>query len=468
MPRALNPELFASGTLAYQTMRGSLPVIVIVGRPNVGKSTLFNRLIRKRVAVVEDTPGITRDRLYAETEWNGRKFVVVDTGGILFQDEDPLIEQIRLQAEIALTEADVILFMTDAVSGMNPGDGDLAQRLRGIKKPVLVVVNKSDNPQRDTLATEFYEMGMGDIWPVSSLHGRGVADVLDEVVRLLPEPEAQGEAVDEIRLAIVGRPNVGKSSLLNAFTGEQRAIVSDIPGTTRDAVDTLCDYNGERFRLIDTAGLRRHGKIQGTVEYYMADRATKALERADCALLVVNGEEGLTDGDKRIGKVAHDAGRACVIAINKWDVKEPPDGHPRSKSILKKDFLRILRDQFPELSYAQVCFTSATESAGLEPVLDTVLSSLENYNFRLSTGSLNRLIQAATFERPYSTKGKSLKIYYTTQVSTRPPTFVLFVNDPELMHFSYKRYLENCLRKKYPLEGTPIRMNVKSSHKPRE
>jgi GTP-binding protein len=449
-------------------MRGSLPVIVIVGRPNVGKSTLFNRLIRRRVAVVEDTPGITRDRLYAETEWNGRKFVVVDTGGIIFQDEDPLIEQIRVQAEIALTEADVILFMTDAASGMNPGDSDLANRLRGIKKPVLVVVNKSDNPQRDSLATEFYEMGLGDIWPVSSLHGRGVADVLDEVVKLLPEAEAEAEQVEEIRLAIVGRPNVGKSSLLNAFTGEKRAIVSDIPGTTRDTVDTVCDYKGERFRLIDTAGLRRRGKVQGTVEYYMTDRATRALERADCALLVVSGDEGLTDGDKRIGKIAHDAGRACVIAVNKWDLKEPPDGHPKMKSAIKQDFMRILRDQFPELSYAQVCFTSATESAGLEPVLDTVVSSLENYSFRLSTGNLNRLIQEAVFERPYSTKGKSLKIYYATQVAARPPTFVLFVNDPELMHFSYKRYLENRLRAKYPLAGTPVRINVKSSHKPRE
>jgi len=303
---------------------------------------------------------------------------------------------------------------------------------------------------------------------VSSLHGRGVADVLDEVVKLIPEGDAGQEDVEEIRLAIVGRPNVGKSSLLNAFTGERRAIVSDIPGTTRDTVDTVCDYKGERFRLIDTAGLRRHGKIQGTVEYYMADRATRALERADCALLVVSGEEGLTDGDKRIGKIAHDAGRACVVAVNKWDLKEPPDGHPKSKSAIKKDFLKILNNQFPELSYAQVCFTSATESAGLEPVLDSVVASLESYNFRMSTGNLNRLIQEAVFERPYSTKGRALKIYYSTQVSTRPPTFVLFVNDPDLMHFSYKRYLENRLRAKYPLLGTPIRINVRSSHQPKD
>lgn len=449
-------------------MRGSLPVVVIVGRPNVGKSTLFNRLIRRRVAVVEDTPGITRDRLYAEAEWRGNKFVVVDTGGILFMDDDPLVEQIRIQAEIALTEADVVLFLTDAASGFNPADQDLANRLRGIEKPVLVVPNKSDNVKLDQMAAEFYGLGLGDVYPISSLHGRGVADLLDVVVGLLPQAEKVEEVVDEIRLAIVGRPNVGKSSLLNAFTGEQRAIVSDIPGTTRDAVDTLIEYRGERFRLVDTAGLRRKGKIQGTVEFYMADRATKAIERADCALVVVNGAEGLTDGDKRIAKIAHEAGRAVVFAINKWDLKEPPDGHPKTTSSLKKDFLKILRDQFPELRYAQACFTSAKESAGLEPVLDAALSSLESFNFRIPTGTLNRLIADACFARPYTSKGKTLKIYYATQASTRPPTFVLFVNDPELMHFSYKRYIENQIRKQYPMQGTPIRINVKSSHKPKE
>lgn len=449
-------------------MRGSLPVVVIVGRPNVGKSTLFNRLIKRRVAVVEDTPGITRDRLYAEAEWIGRKFVVVDTGGILFMDDDPLVEQIRVQAEIALTEADVVLFMTDASCGFSPADQDLANRLRGIKKPVLVIANKSDNTKLDQTATEFYELGLGEVYPVSSLHGRGVADILDIVVGMLPEATGEEEDVEEIRLAIVGRPNVGKSSLLNAFTGEQRAIVSDIPGTTRDAIDTLIEYKKDRFRLIDTAGLRRKGKIQGTVEYYMADRATKAIERADCALVVVNGSEGLTDGDKRIAKIAHEAGRACVFAINKWDLKEPPNGHPKSPSSLKKDFIKILRDEFPELKYAQICFTSAKENAGLEPVLDTTLSSLESFNFRIPTGTLNRLIADACFARPYTTKGKALKVYYATQVMTRPPTFVLFVNDPEIMHFSYKRYLENCIRRQYPMEGTPIKINVKSSHKPKE
>jgi GTP-binding protein len=446
-------------------MRSNLPVVVIVGRPNVGKSTFFNRLVGKRVAVVEDTPGITRDRLYALAEWNGKRFHVVDTGGIVFGEEDPLAEQIRVQANVALAEADAVLFLTDVSEGINPDDIDLANQLRGFKKPLFIVVNKSDNPNRDALANEFYSLGMGQVFPVSGLHGRGVADVLDEVVAILPEAGDPEEVREELRVAIVGRPNVGKSSLVNAFTGEQRMIVSDIAGTTRDAIDTLLEYKGERIRLIDTAGIRRRGKIQGSVEYYMVHRATQAIERADCAIVVIDGNEGLTDGDKRVGKIAHDAGKACVFAVNKWDRKEPPDGHPREKSLLKKDFLRILRDEYPELSYASASFTSAKESAGLEPVLDEVIRAVEHFNFRISTGQLNRLVQDAVFERPYSTRGKHLKIYYATQVSTRPPTFALFCNDPEILHFSYERYLANRIRAEYPMEGTPIRIVARASHK---
>lgn len=438
--------------------------MVIVGRPNVGKSTLFNRLIRRRVAVVEDSPGVTRDRLYAETEWRGKRFVVVDTGGILFGDEDPLVEQIRVQAEVALAEADVILFLADATTGVTDDDKDLANRLRSVRKPIFIVVNKADNPNRDLYANEFYALGLGDVWPVSGLHGRGVADLLDEVVVLLPESDELEEGPDEIKLAIVGRPNVGKSSLLNAFTGEQRSIVSNIPGTTRDAIDTQIVFQNETFRLIDTAGMRRKGKIQGTVEYYMVNRAVRALERADCALVVIDGVEGLTDGDKRIAKLAHDSGRACVFAVNKWDQVEPGDPLVNTKSAPKKDFVRILRDQVPELGYAPVVFTSAIESLGLQPVLRTVLKVLENYSFRLSTGVFNRLIEEAMYRRPYSSKGKSFKVYYATQVGTRPPHFILFCNDPDLMHFSYKRYLENQIRRQYPLEGTPIRLTARSSH----
>jgi GTP-binding protein len=447
-------------------MAARIPLVVIVGRPNVGKSTVFNRVIGKRVAVVEDTAGITRDRLYSEATWNGRKFQIVDTGGIVFQDTDPFSEQIRVQANIAIEEADVVLFLADGMAGVTGEDWDLANQLRGTKKPVLVVVNKADNPQRDDYANEFYALGLGDVYPVSGLHGRGVADVLDEIVRLMPPADADlGEAKEEVLVAIVGRPNVGKSSMINAFTGEQRMIVSNIAGTTRDAIDTVLEYRDTTFRLIDTAGIRRSGKIQGTVEYYMVDRAKRALDRAHCALVVVDGNEGLTDGDKRIMKLAHDAGKACVFAINKWDLKEPPDGMPRKSSLIKKDFLKIIRDQIPELAYATAAFTSAQESAGLEPVLDEVLNAVENYSFRISTGQLNRIISEACFERPYTTKGRRLKIYYATQVASRPPTFALFMNDPELFHFSYERYLLNKIRAIYPLGGTPIRIFARSSHK---
>jgi GTP-binding protein len=445
-------------------MRSSLPVVVIVGRPNVGKSTFFNRLLRRRVAVVEDTPGVTRDRLYAETDWTGKRFTLVDTGGIVFQETDPLSEQIRVQANVALEEADVVVFLVDVEHGVMADDIDLANQLRGIKRPVLIAVNKCDNQQREEQANEFYELGLGTVFAISSLHGSGVADLLDEIVKDLPDTPEKNEE-EEVRLAIIGRPNVGKSSMVNAFTGETRTIVSNIPGTTRDAVDTVLQYQNEQFRLIDTAGIRRRGKIQGTIEYYMVDRATRAIERADCAMVIIDGSEGLTDGDKRVAKIAHDAGKACVLCVNKWDLKEPPDGQPKTKSMLKKDFTRIIRNELPEIAYAAISYTSAKESAGLEPALDTVLMALESYNFRIATGPLNRLIQDATYERPYSTKGKALKIYYATQVSTRPPTFALFVNNKELVHFSYERYLMNKIRAAYPMEGTPIRMVIKSSHK---
>lgn len=449
-------------------MSGKLPSVVIVGRPNVGKSTLFNRLAKGRIAVVEDSPGVTRDRLYAEATWNGKRFTVVDTGGILFGDDDPLVEQIRVQAEIALAEADVVLFMADVSVGLTPDDRDLANRLRGIKKPIFIVVNKADNKSREAIAGEFYELGLGDVWPVSSLHGRGVADVLDEVVELLPETEEDEEGQEELKLAIIGRPNVGKSSLLNAFSGETRSIVSDIPGTTRDAIDSVLNFEGERIRLVDTAGIRRKGKIQGTVEYYMVNRATRAVERADCSIVVINGREGLTDGDKRIAKISHDLGKACVFAVNKWDLMEEPEDFNNRRTALKKDFLRIVKNEIPELAYANPVFTSATEGRGLEAVLRAALMALENYSFRISTGALNRLIQDAVHAKPLTRKGKAVKIYYATQVSTRPPCFALFVNDPELVHFSYQRYLENQIRAQYPLEGTPIRIFLRASHTRKE
>ena len=448
-------------------MKSANPVVVIVGRPNVGKSTLFNRIIGRRAAVVEDTPGITRDRLYAEGTWAGRTFTVVDTGGIVFGEDDPLAVQIRVQANIALSEADVVIFLVDAEAGVSPDDIDLANALRGIKAPVFLATNKADNSRRDQYVNEFYQLGVGDeLFAVSALHGRGVADLLDRIVECLPPTERVEDQREEVRLAIIGRPNVGKSSMVNAFTGEQRMIVSDIAGTTRDAIDTELEYKGERIRLIDTAGIRRRGKIQGTVEYYMVDRAQRAIERAECAIVVIDGKEGLTDGDKRIAKIAFDAGKACVFAVNKWDLMEPTiaTGKP---SLLQKDFVRIMRDELPELTYASVVFTSATENFGLTPVLDSALNALENYSMRIPTGPLNRLIGDAAYARPYTTHGKALKIYYATQGSTRPPTFSLFCNDPELMHFSYQRYIVNKIREAYPMPGTPIRLILKASHKDR-
>jgi len=433
----------------------------------VGKSTLFNRIVGRRVAVVEDTPGVTRDRLYAEAEWRGRKFVVVDTGGILFGEDDPLVEQIRLQAGIAMAEADVVLFVVDAADGLHPDDIELANHLRGIGKPLLVLANKADNESRRLAANEFYALGMGTVHAVSSLHGTGVAEVLDEVVADLP-PAHKDEGPEEAALAIVGRPNVGKSSLLNALCGQERTIVSPIPGTTRDAIDTVIEFRGKPVRLVDTAGLRRRGKVQGTVEYYMALRAHEAIERAHCAIVVVDGSDGLTDGDKRVAKAAQDAGRACVIAVNKWDLVEPPDGCISKPSPAKRDFTRTIRNELPGIAYAPIRFVSAHSATGLDGLVRSALAAIESWSFRAPTGQLNRVIQEAAFDRPYTTKGRPLRIYYATQVQARPPTIVLFCNDPDLLHFSYRRYLENVLRKTFPLEATPVRILARSRGSNRE
>lgn len=441
------------------------PVVVIVGRPNVGKSTLFNRILGRKFAVVEDAPGITRDRLYADCEHYGKAFQLVDTGGILFSEDDPLVEQIRVQAEVALAEADVVLFMVDCTYGVHPDDIELADRLRRVKQPIFLVANKADNKKLQDIATEFYELGIGELRVCSGLNGFMVGDLIDDFTEGFPTEEEVAEGPSEIKLAIVGRPNVGKSSMLNAFTGETRAIVSPMAGTTRDAIDTVVEYQGETFRLIDTAGLRRKGKIQGTVEFYMAARSNQAVMRSEAVMVVVDGEEGITDGDKRTMKLSHDEGKALVIAINKWDLVEPPDGEVTKLTPAKKELLKTLRNEMPEVSYAQVRFTSAKEAKGLEKLLDEVLIALDSWNFRLSTGQLNKLIQDAIFERPFTSKGKIFKVYYATQVSTSPPTFVLFCNDPELLHFSYRRYLENRLRKQYPLHGTPVRIMARPRRK---
>lgn len=449
----------------FRTMSsvGRLPRVVIVGRPNVGKSSLFNRIIGRRLAVIEHQPGVTRDRLYHVAEWSGINFELVDTGGILFGEDDPLVEQIRVQAQIALEEADVVLFMVDAVDGPMPADYDLADKIRGLRCPVLVVANKADNEDRETWTTEFYGLGLGDVHPISALHGRGTAELLDEVVRRLPTVNVLPTEEETTRIAIVGRPNVGKSSLTNALLGEERMIVSDLPGTTRDAIDSRIAFRGETITLVDTAGIRRRGKVQGSIEYYMVLRAERALERADVALVVVDGAEGLTDGDKRIAKQAHEHGKAAVFAVNKWDIVEPPDGRPNKRSKVKTEFAKSVRDDFPELTYAPLAFVSAFKRTGLEALLETCMEVSENHHFRVATGRLNGIIREAMFARPLTRKGKAFKVYYATQTGTCPPTFALFCNDPDLAHFSYQRYLENRIRDELPLEGTPVRLDFRSS-----
>jgi len=433
------------------------PLVAVVGRPNVGKSTLFNRLIGRRAAIVDDTPGVTRDRLYAPAEWTGRTFTLIDTGGIVLDDADPLVTQVRRQAEIAIAEADAILFLTDVQSGLLGADWEIADVLRRASCPVLLVANKADTKRQEADAMEFHSLGLGAVYPVSSIHGHGVAEVLDALVAALP-PCTEDESADETaKLAIVGRPNVGKSSLTNAIVGEERVIVSPMPGTTRDAIDTAIERNGQSALLIDTAGIRRAGKIQGSVEYYTALRAQSAIERADVGIVVIDAEAGLLDGDKRVAGIVREAGRGCVLAINKWDLVDPrsgPTGRP-DRSLVSQFSAGISR-QMPFLHYAPQVFCSAKEGLGVLDVLDTALEAAANHSFRIPTGELNRIIHAALEERPYTQHGRQLRVYYATMPRVRPPTIVLFVNDPETLHFSYARYLENRVRQVYPMTGTPI------------
>jgi GTP-binding protein len=443
-------------------MASSLPTLVIVGRPNVGKSTLFNRIVGMRISVVQDTPGVTRDRIYAEATVGRRRFMAVDTGGILFSDDDPLIEQIRIQAEVAVAEASAVLFMVDVENGLTSPDWELAQRLRQLKVPMFLVANKADNPGRVLEAQEFAALGMGPVHAVSAVHGHGVDDLLEEALKTFPKDLGEDEG-GELRLAIIGRPNVGKSSMLNAFSREDRSIVSSIPGTTRDTIDSFVTWQGRAVRLIDTAGIRRRGKVQGSIEYYMVLRAQRALQRAECALLVVDGLEGLTDGDKRVAQMSYEMGKPLVIAVNKWDLREPPAGNLGQPSMIKKDFKRIVQDELPSVSYAPIIFTSAQERAGLNGVMNAVFRAVESWNFRIPTGPLNRLVQDAIFEKPLTRKGNPVRIRFATQPETCPPTIILFANHPDLVHFSYQRYIENQIRKKHPMEGTPVRMHVRGA-----
>ncbi|MDW8051919.1 MAG: ribosome biogenesis GTPase Der [Armatimonadota bacterium] len=450
------------------------PVLAIVGRPNVGKSALFNRLIGQRVAIVEDTPGVTRDRLYGEAEWLGQPFVVIDTGGILFSDEDPLIQQVRVQAQVAIHEADCILFLVDARDGLTPADEEIADMLRRGNKPVVLVVNKADNPKLwDAQRAEFFALGLGDPLPISAIHGHNIAEMLErafaQIATTATEAKAESEEAEEpVKLAIVGRPNVGKSSLLNAILGEPRAIVSPIAGTTRDAIDTPFTWKGQPVVLIDTAGIKRPGRVRRSLEYYAQVRAKRAIERADVAIVVVDATEGITHYDRRIAQLATEAGRGVVWAINKWDLREPPDGNVDQQTTLKKDFIRGAEHELKWLDYAPYTFISALHRKGIERLLDTCMVVAEFHCMRIGTGELNRMIHEWQYEHPFTRKGKQLKIYYATMASVRPPTIVLFVNHPDIVHFSYLRYLENQLRRRYEYTGVPIRWVIRAAHEERE
>jgi len=437
------------------------PLVAIVGRPNVGKSTLFNRIVGRRIAIVDDQAGITRDRIYAEADWNGREFVMIDTGGILLNEADPLRAEITVQAQVAMDEADVILFMVDSVDGVHPSDEEIADKLRASTTPIIVVSNKADNEVRDQDSTEFYALGLGEPFPVSSLNGRAVADLLDEVVRKLPEEGAQSPyPEDAIKIAIIGRPNVGKSSIVNAILGEKRVIVSEIPGTTRDAVDTVLRRGENTVVLVDTAGIRKAGKIQGSVEYYTVLRAVRAMERADVAMIVIDAKDGLKDGDKRVAGFADEAGRGCVVVVNKWDLMDSEED--------MRAFAENVMREIPFLAYAPVVFTSAVTGMGVADAVDTALDAANNHALRIPTGELNRILQDAVDKHPYSRKGRDLRIKYATMTDVKPPTIVIFVNDPDLAHFSYIRYLENSIRREYSYEGTPLRIIVRKARKERK
>lgn len=428
----------------------ALPVVAIVGRPNVGKSTLFNRIINERLAIVEDRPGVTRDRNYAQAEWLGRKFDVIDTGGITW-DDGRIEEEIRAQAEIAIDEADVIVMLTSVVNGVTDLDEKVAQLLYRTKKPVILAVNKADNPEQRANIYDFYSLGLGDPIPVSSSHGTGIGDLLDEIVSDFPHDTDQ-KADDVISFSMIGRPNVGKSSIVNKLLGENRVIVANEEGTTRDAVDTPFVKDGTKFRLIDTAGIRRRGKVYEKTEKYSVLRAMSAIERSDVVCLVLDASTGIREQDKHVAGYAHEAGRGIIIVVNKWDL-------PEKNSTSAKDFEKIIRQEFQYLDYAPILFVSAKTGQRLDQIPKMVKKVYENQNQRIQSSVLNDLLLEASKLVPTPlVKGKRLRVYYMTQVRTNPPTFVVFVNDPELMHFSYQRFLINQLRENFDFMGTPIKI----------
>lgn len=425
------------------------PVIAIVGRPNVGKSTIFNRIVGERVSIVEDIPGVTRDRIYSAGEWLNHEFNIIDTGGIDIGDE-PFLTQIRQQAEVAIDEADVIIFMTNGRDGVTAADEEVAKILYRSNKPVVLAVNKVDNPEMRSDIYDFYALGFGEPFPISGTHGLGLGDLLDEAAQHFPKIEEDGYDADTIRFSLIGRPNVGKSSLVNALLGQERVIVSNVAGTTRDAVDTPYSKDGKDYVIIDTAGMRKKGKVYESTEKYSVLRALRAIERSDVVLVVLDGEEGIIEQDKKIAGYAHDSGRAVVIVVNKWDAVKKDE-----KTM--KAFEENIRAHFQFLEYAPIVFLSAKTRKRTQTLIPVIDEVNESHSIRIQTNVLNDVIMDAVAMNPTPThNGSRLKIFYATQVAVKPPTFVVFVNDPELLHFSYERFLKNRLRESFGFVGTPI------------
>ncbi len=435
------------------------PIVAVVGRPNVGKSTLFNQLAGKRIAIVEDTPGVTRDRIYADTEWLNNKFTMIDTGGIEPGSRDVLLSQIRFQAEVAIDTADVILFLTDGKEGITSTDRDVADMLRKCEKPVVLAVNKIDTLEEESNLFEFYNLAIGEPIPISASHKRGIGDLLDEIVGHFNPEDMEEEDEDIIRIAVVGKPNAGKSSLVNKLLGEERVIVSEIPGTTRDAVDTPIEIDGQKYIIIDTAGIRRKSRINNTLERYSVVRALGAIRRCDIALIIIDSTQEVTEQDTKIAGLVHEEGKGSILIMNKWDVIE------KNTNTMSKYRKRLMND-LSYMTYAPNVFISAKTGQRVDRIVELVNYVYSQYTFRISTGVLNDcLADAIAVNEPPSDKGRRLKILYGTQVSVKPPTFVLFVNDPELMHCSYKRYLENYFRKTFGLEGTPLHIILREKTK---
>lgn len=434
----------------------SKPIVAVIGRPNVGKSTLFNRLTKSKTSIVDDTPGVTRDRIYGEVEWLNHKFTLIDTGGIEPESTDIILSQMRRQAEAAIESADVILFLVDVKTGLTDSDTHVANMLRKAHKPVVLVVNKVDDMLHQTMGMyEFYNLGLGDPIPISSGQFLNFGDMLDEIVSHFPKDNETEEDDEAIKVAIIGKPNVGKSSLVNKIVGEERVIVSDIAGTTRDSVDTEVFVEGQKYVLIDTAGLRRKSKVKESIEKYSIIRTVAAIERADIVLILIDANEGITEQDTKIAGMAHEEGKGCIVVVNKWDAIEKDD-----KTMNK--YLKDITNTLAYMQYAPCMFISAKTGQRIPKMFEMIYTISQNQTRRISTGVLNDVLyEAMAMNQPPSDKGKPLKIFYMTQVSVKPPTFVIFVNDKELMHFSYQRYIENQMREAFGFKGTPLRFIIR-------